>query len=141
MKLFKILLTLSIFMISPAALAWEKVGPDTWSVYGTRIYQSAPTLTPFSELVYNSKQDTFGVSFLGADGKRTVLSYGIFRLRTCAMDTTGSIAGTVIRDPATDDQMDRIFIECKRPAYFRIWDTTNNYTLYKFENVGPIPED
>ena len=79
--------------------------------------------------------------FLSTDGKRTTVPYGIFRLRTCAMDTIGAVAGPLLRDPASEDQMDRIFTECNRPMFFRIWDTSNNYTLYKFENVGPIDKD
>ena len=53
------------------------------------------------------------------------------------MDTVGAVAGPLLRDPAPEDQMDKIFTECNRPMFFRIWDTSNNYTLYKFENVGP----
>lgn len=141
MKFLKFVLPLLVLMSPLATNAWERVDEDLYSIYGTRISQSAPVLQPFAEIVYNSRYDSFGVSFLSTDGKRTTIQYGIFRLRTCAMDTVGAVAGPILRDPASEDQMDKIFTECNRPMFFRIWDTSNNYTLYKFENVGPIDKD
>lgn len=140
MKLKYLLLPL-IIAISPLANAWEKIGQDTYSIYGTKIYQSSPMLEPFAEIVYNKKQNNFGVSFINKKGQQTTIPYGIFRIRTCAMDTVGAVAGPILRDPASEDQMDLLFVDCKRPMYFRIWDTSNNFALYKFEKVGPIKEE
>lgn len=140
MKLKHLLLPL-ILAVSPFTNAWDKIGNDTYSIYGTKIYQSKPMLEPFVEIAYNKTHNSFGVSFINQNGEKRILPYGIFRIRTCAMDTVGAIAGPILRDPTSEDQMDLIFSDCKRPMYFRIWDTTNNYALYKFEHVGRIKEN
>lgn len=137
LKIFAFLLLLSP-MVSHA---WEKVADNTYSIYGSRIYQSAPMLEPFAEIVYNTEYESFGVSFISTDGNRVTVPYSIFRLRTCALDTVGAVAGPILRDPADSDQMSLIFKDCGRPMFFRIWDTSNNYALYKFENVGPIEKE
>ena len=140
MKLKAILL--SLLLVSPFASAWDKISDRTYSIYGTRIGQSKPPmLQPFAEMVYNTKTDSFGLSFISSHGKRETISYGIFNMRTCDVNTSGAIAGTLIIDTSHKDQMDRIFQDCKRPMFFRVWDTYNEHVTYKFENAGPLPEE
>lgn len=135
-------LFLSLLLVSPMSLAWEKINNSTYSIYGTRIEQSKPMLLqPFAELVYNKDFDSFGISFISSDGKRSSIPLGIFNMRTCDLNTAGAIAGTSIIDTSSKNQMDRIFYNCKRPMFFRVWNTDNEHVTYKFENVGPLPEE
>lgn len=134
----KIIIPFLIMSFACFANAWDKIGANTYAVYGQKITESALMLPPVAEIVYNPKFDSFGISFIDTDGTRTTIPYGIFRIRTCAMDSVGAVAGPVLRDPASEDEMDLIFVDCQRPMFFRIWDTSNNYTLYKFEGVGQL---
>ena len=123
------------------AQPWKAIAHNTYSIYGTHVIDSdSGTFAPIAEIVYNSDFDSFGISLISEDGKRNPLPYGVFRLKTCNMDTMGAIAGHILKDPASEDQMNSIFIKCDRPAYLRIWNVDNNYSLYKFEDVGPITE-
>lgn len=126
--------------MSSHALAWDKIADNTYAIYGEKILSSSENFENKSELVYNSEYESFGFSMITINGTRTSIPYGIFRFKSCAMDTTGAVANHTLRDPATDDQMYLIFNKCNRPAYLRIWDTTNNFSLYKFESVGPIED-
>ncbi|WJJ54777.1 hypothetical protein [Acinetobacter phage AB1I1M-1] len=139
MKLKAILL--SLLLVSPFASAWEQLTPSLFTIYGTRIDQSkTPMLKPFAEISYSTETDTFGISFIGSDGSRTTIPYGVFNMRTCGINTLGAIAGPTIIDISSRDQMDRMFLDCKRPLFFRVWDTSNEHVTYKFENAGPLPE-
>ena len=131
-----------LLCVSQFSMAWDKIGNEMYSIYGTRISQSNnQELKPFVELVYNKKTDSFGISFIDTKGNRTAVSYGIFNMRTCGVNTTGAIAGTSIIDTSYKNQIDNLFLDCKRPMFFRVWDTSNEQTTYKFENAGPLPEE
>lgn len=132
---------LSLLLVSPFASAWEQLTPSIFTIYGTRIDQSrVPLLKPFAEISYDKETDLFGISFIGNDGVRQVLPYGMFNMRTCGVNTLGAIAGPSLVDISTKDQLDNIFLDCKRPIFFRVWNTSNEYVTYKFENAGPLPE-
>lgn len=134
-------LLLSLLLVSPAAMAWEQLTPSLHAIYGTRIDQSkVPMLHPFAEIVYDETEDSFGISFIGSDGKRKIIDYAVFNMRTCEINTVGAIAGTQLIDISSKDQMDRIFLDCSRPILFRVWDTSNDHVTYRFENAGPLPE-
>ncbi|UQS94210.1 hypothetical protein ABNavy71_133 [Acinetobacter phage AB-Navy71] len=132
---------LSLLLVSPFASAWEQITPSIFTIYGTRIDQSvAPILKPFAEISYDKETDLFGISFIGSDGQRHIMPYGVFTMRTCGINTLGAIAGPTLVDIPSKDQLDSIFLDCKRPIFFRVWNTSNEYVTYKFENAGPLPE-
>ncbi|AWY10294.1 hypothetical protein ABNavy97_131 [Acinetobacter phage AB-Navy97] len=132
---------LSLLLVSPFAAAWEQLTPSIFTIYGTRIDQSrTPLLPPFAEISYDKETDSFGISFIGSNGIRTTIPYGMFNMRTCGINTLGAIAGPALVDISSKDQLDNIFLDCKRPIFFRVWNTSNDYVTYKFENGGALPE-
>lgn len=141
MKIKAVFLSL-LFLVSPGVFAWEQLTPSLYAIYGTKIDQSKPStvMMPFAEIVYDKDSDNFGISFINSNGVRQIVRYGIFNMRTCGINTTGAISGTSIIDIPSRDQMDNLFIDCKRPMFFRVWDTANEHVTYKFENAGPLPE-
>lgn len=133
---------LLLLTVSSHALAWEKINKTTYSIYGTRIASSDnQVLSQFAELVYNVTTDSFGISFIRSNGDRVILPYGIFDMRSCgSLNTRGAIVKTLLLDVANKDQLDLIFLDCKRPIFFRVYDTYGQSVLYKFENAGPLPQ-
>lgn len=140
MKASKIFVPLLALAMSFPAFAWEKIAPDIYSIYGTKISQSVNHLNKYAELVYSRDQQSFGISFIDDKGKRSTIDYGIFSIRNCDISTIGAVAGPILREPASDYKMDVVFKNCDRPMYLRIWDTSNNYTIYQFDNVGPLKD-
>lgn len=140
MKKLKFFVPLLAMVMSFQTMAWEKITPDVYSIYGTKISESTNQMSQIAELVYNRKQDAFGVSFINQNGERSTIDYGIFRIRNCDISAIGAVAGPILREPASDYKMDVIFKNCDRPMYFRIWDMSNNYTIYQFDNVGPLKD-
>lgn len=134
-------LLILLLLVSPFAVAWDHLSPSLYSIYGTRIDQSKPAMIQhFAEIVYNKESDSFGISFVSTSGERHIIKYGIFNMRTCGINTMGAISGPTIVDIPTRDQMDNLFLDCKRPMFLRVWDMNNNHVTYKFENAGPLPE-
>lgn len=132
---------LSLLLVSPIALAWEKVSPSIFAIYGTKIDQNESSLTePFAEIVYSKETNSFGVSFIDNQGARALVPQAVFNMRTCGTNTIGAISGPELIDISSRDQMDNIFIDCNRPLLFRVWDSSNGHVTYKFENAGPLPE-
>lgn len=137
----KILLALLALIVSPA-YAWNKIDKNLYAIYGTRITQTTDMLQPYAEIVYNSAYDTFGIAFMDSNGNRESIKYGIFNMRSCGVNTTGAIVqNNILGRSGSSDQVQNIFLACKRPMFFRIWDTNNNYVTYKFENVGTLSKD
>lgn len=136
---FKILLAFVLTLILSPAYAWDKIDKHLYAIYGTRITESVDMLTPYAEIVYNTEYDSFGIAFVNSDGTKEVIKYGIFNMRSCGINTTGAIVeNSILGRSGSNDQVQNIFISCKRPMFFRIWDTNNNYVTYKFENVGTL---
>lgn len=134
-------LMLSLLLVSPLASAWDVLSPTLYAIYGTKIDQSGPAVNePFAEIVYSKEADSFGITFVRSDGKRVIQTNGIFNMRTCGINTVGAISGTTITDIPSRDQMDNLFLDCKRPMFLRVWETNNDHATYKFENAGPLPE-
>ncbi len=139
---FKAMILSLLLLVSPLALSWDKLSPSLFAIYGTKIAASSPKypLQPFAEIVYDEDSDSFGISFINNKGQRNMLRYGIFNMRTCGIDTKGAISGTLMVDIPSRDQLYKLFQDCKRPIFLRIWDTSNDHVTYKFENAGPLPE-
>lgn len=143
MKLLKfIFLSLLILMSSHAAFAaWDEIESNTFSIKGTQISETNESFYPFVELVYNTDYKNFGISFFDYSGERKSIPYGIFRLKSCNMDAIGAISGHYIKDSESSNQLNKIFVKCDSLTYFKVWNTTNNYSLYIFEKAGPLKEE
>lgn len=132
-------LVLLLALLTPAAQAWENVAPNTYVSYGTKISKDRAGSLPFAELLYNSSVDEFKLSFVSRDGVRTTASYGLFNMRACGTSTTGALVNDNI-NTTQDSELNRVFIDCKRPMFLRVWNMQNEHTTYKFENLGPLSE-
>lgn len=133
-------LVLLLALLSPGVFAWENVAESTYTSYGTKISTDRYDSLPFAELIYNSKADEFKLYFISRGGERTTANYGMFNMRSCGTTTTGAIVKENIHANSGPD-LDRVFIDCKRPMFLRVWDMYNEHTTYKFENLGPLVED
>lgn len=141
MKLIKILLIPLLIMSSHLAFAeWEKISPHTFSIKGAQILKTNDSFEPYAEIVYNSEFNSFGFSLLTIIGERKSITSGIFKLKTCNMDTIGAISGHQMKDSESSNQLNKIFIKCDRPTYFEVWNTNNKHSLYIFEKAGPLKE-
>lgn len=132
-------LVLLLALLSPGVFAWEKVADSTYSSYGTKISVDRMDALPFAELIYNSTADDFKLYFISRDGERTTANYGMFNMRSCGTTTTGAIVKESIHANSGPD-LHRVFIDCKRPMFLRVWNMYNGHTTYKFENLGPLEE-
>lgn len=134
MKNRLIVLLITAIIASPA-FSWEFISPVVKAVYGTRIEQNYEGNAPFAEVVYNVKSDEYGISFIESSGKRVAMEYGIANIRTCGVDTSAAIVDSNIQVDTDYTGDNRIFRNCDRPSYIRIWNTDNKHVTYKFENV------
>lgn len=132
MKKIKSLLILVLALSCSLTNAWTEIANDIYTVYGTKISGTSEDLSPFVEIAYSSKTDEFGVSFLDTSGNRTALNYGYLDLRACSAKSITPVAGTEVID------IYNILTKCDRPIFISVWDSSNEYGIYKIDTFGDL---
>ena len=132
MKKIKTLLSLVLVLSCSLASAWTEISRDIYTIYGTRISATSTDISPFVEIAYSTKTDEFGVSFLDKSGKRTSMNYGYIDLRSCSVKTITPIVGTEVAD------IYNILNKCDRPVFMSVWDSGNEYGIYKIDTFGGL---
>lgn len=112
--------------------AWTEISRDVFTVYGSKISSTSENLSPFVEIAYSKSTDEFGIAFLDKTGNRTAMKYGYIDLRACSVKSITPIAGTEVID------IYNILSKCDRPVFISVWDSTNEYGIYKIDTFGEL---